>query len=143
MKFLNKLFTQVIFSEASELNLVATDMGEQQIGGISFEDEPVARLKTATGTIGSLGIFVSATAKVSVLKTSPMADNYWKRILSNAYIGGTCTLYDDTNRAYEISDVSINISEIAPMNGTEPAVEYTIQGNLWVNKDSIGEINAN
>lgn len=136
MKFINKLYTKAIFSDANELNLTAYDMGENTCS-ITFNDEVVNRLKTNVGTIGSMAIFVSVDVVVSIIKTSSAIDNYMKRIETNAYIGGTLTLYDDINRAYTIEDVSINIQNVPNMNGTEPAVEFTISGNLMVNKNAL------
>ncbi|EGV1470925.1 hypothetical protein JF110_001650 [Campylobacter jejuni] len=139
MKFLNKLYTKCIFSDAQELNVTAYDMGEGMTS-ISLEDDVVNRLKTATGTVGSLSIFVSVNVSISILKTSAAIDTYMERILNNGFIGGTLTLYDDVNRAFTIEDVSLNLNEIPSMNGTEPAVPFTLQGNLLVNKDALGII---
>ncbi|HDZ5057797.1 TPA: hypothetical protein RTG63_001660 [Campylobacter jejuni] len=137
MKFLNKLYTKCIFSDAQEMNVTAYDMGENMTS-ISLEEDVVNRLKTATGTVGSLSIFVSVSVSISILKTSPAIDVYMERILNNGFIGGTLTLYDDVNRAFTIEDVSLNLNEIPNMNGTEPAVPFTLQGNLLVNKDALG-----
>lgn len=136
MKFINKLYTKAIFSDANDLNLTAYDMGENTCS-IAFNDEVVNRLKTNTGTIGSMAIFVSVDVTISIIKTSPAIDNYMNRILRNAYVGGTLTLYDDINRAYTIEDVSVNIQSVPNMNGTEPAVEFIVSGNLQVNKDAL------
>lgn len=136
MDFLNKLYTKAIFSEASELNVTAYDLGEGMIGA-RLEASVVDRLPTATGTVGSLAIVVPVTVSVSILKTSTAFAEYSKRILSNGYIGGTMTAYSDTNTPYVIKDVSLDIQEIPNMNGTEPAVEFQIKGNLEVNSDAL------
>ena len=137
MKFLNKLYVKAIFSDAPELNVTSYDMGENMVS-IQYEDDVVSRMKTATGTMGSLNIFVSATATISIVKSSPAIDTYKKRILSNGYIGGTMTLYDDVNGEWIMEEVSLNQKGIGSVNGTEPAVEFEIQGNLLVNKDALG-----
>lgn len=136
MDFLNKLYTKAIFSEASELNVTAYDLGEGMIGA-RLEASVVDRLPTATGTVGSLAIVVPVTVSISILKTSTAFAEYSKRILSNGYIGGTMTAYSDTNTPYVIKDVSLDIQEIPNMNGTEPAVEFQIKGNLEVNSDAL------
>lgn len=136
MDFLNKLYTKAIFSEASELNVTAYDLGESMIGA-RLEASVVDRLPTATGTVGSLAIIVPVSVSISVLKTSTAFTEYSKRILSNGYIGGTMTAYSDTNTPYVIRDVSLDIQEIPNMNGTEPAVEFQIKGNLEVNSDAL------
>lgn len=140
MKFLNKLYVKAIFSDAPELNLSAYDMGENMIS-ISYEDDVVNRMKTATGSMGSLAIFVSATATVSIVKSSPAIDAYKSRILTNGFIGGTLTIYDDINGEWVLEDISLNQKEIGSVNGTEPAIEFQIQGNLLVNKESLYAFN--
>lgn len=136
MKFLNKLFGKAVFSEDSGLNITAHDLGEQMIK-ITFEDPVVNRLKTATGTVGSLSIFVPATAEIQVLKTSPIYENYLNRILDNGYIGGTLTIYDDVNVAHEMEEISLDLSELPTNGGTEPAVTFKAQGNLRVNRQAL------
>lgn len=136
MKFLNKLCVKAVFSEAPELNVTARDMGEAMVS-MSFTDDVIQRLKTATGTIGSMNIIVGVDVNISIVKTCPAIDAYMERIMSNGYIGGTLTLYDDINRQYEITDISLNVREVPSMNGTEPAVQFIVQGNLEVNKDGL------
>lgn len=136
MKFLNKLYGKAVFSGDSGLNVVATDLGEEMIK-ITFDDAVVNRLKSATGTVGSLSIFVSATAEIQVLKTSPVYENYLNRIIENGYIGGTLTVYDDINISYEMEEISLDISELPSNAGTTPAVTFKAQGNLRVNRRAI------
>lgn len=136
MKFLNKLFGKAIFSEDNGLNVTAHDLGESMIR-VSFEDPVINRLKTATGTIGSANIFVSATAEIQVLKTSPVYENYLKRIRDNGYVGGTLTIYDDVNISYELEEVSLDLSEIPENSGTQPSVTFKAQGNWRVNRKII------
>ena len=136
MKFLNKLYVKAIFSDAPELNVTAYDMGENMIR-ITYEDDVVNRIRTATGTMGSLSIFVAATATIAIVKSSPAIDEYKKRILSNGFIGGTLTLYDDINGEWTLEDVSLKQKEVGSVNGTEPAIEFEVQGNLLVNADAL------
>lgn len=136
MDFLSKLYTKIIFSEDSTLNLVPRDLGEEMITG-SISEGPVKRLPTATGTIGSLNIAVAVTLNVSILKTSPTFEKYWNRILTNGYIGGTATFYDDANNSYTISEVSLSFSDFPSANGSKPDVTFVVEGNLFVNKQAI------
>lgn len=136
MEFLSKLYTKIIFSDDSSLNLVPRDLGEEMITG-SISEGPVKRLPTATGTIGSLNLAVSVTLNVSILKTSPTFSKYWNRILNNGYIGGTATLYDDAGNSYTISEVSLSVSDFPAANGSNPAVTFLVDGNLQVNKQAI------
>lgn len=136
MEFISRLYSKLVFSEDSTLNLIARDLGENMITG-QVGKPPVERLPTATGTIGSLNIFVPVTLTVSILKTSPAFQNYWGRIMNNGYIGGTCTFYDDSNNSHTISEVSISTNNMPSSNGTEPAVEFVVEGNLEVNKQAL------
>lgn len=136
MKFLNKLFGKAVFSGDSGLNVVATDLGEEMIK-ITFDEPVVNRLKTATGTVGSLSIFIPATAEIQVLKTSPVYENYLNRVIENGYIGGTLTIYDDVNVPHEMEEISIDLSELPTNAGTTPHVVFKAQGNLRVNRKAI------
>lgn len=136
MDFLNKLYTKAIFSDAEELNVDAYDLGEDMISG-TLDEPPVARINVACGTIGSLAVYVPCSVNINILKTSPSISEYYERLLSNGYIGGTLTLYDDTNQAFTIKDVSLVLNEIPSANGTNAAVTFVLQGNLAVNKDSL------
>lgn len=136
MEFISRLYSKLVFSEDSTLNLVARDLGENMITG-QVGKAPVERLPTATGTIGSLNIFVPVTLTVSILKTSPAFQNYWGRIMSNGYVGGTCTFYDDANNSHTISEVSISTNNMPSSNGQEPALDFVVEGNLEVNKQAL------
>lgn len=136
MDFLNRLFVKCIYSEAPVLNLTPYDMGEDMISA-SLDDEVVTRLKTAVGTIGSLAVVVGVTIEISVLKTSPAFQEYVKRILENAYVGGTLTIYDDVNTPYVVSDISLDVTSIPNMNGQNAAVVFKIQGNMQVNRNAL------
>ena len=133
MQFLSKLKTKAVFTAAPELNITAYDMGEEMISA-TIEDEVVNRLPTATGTIGSLAIFVPVTVSISILKTSNVISDYLNRILENGYIGGTLTIYSDVNTPYSITDVSLGLKDIGQLNGTQPALTFEVKGNLEVNK---------
>lgn len=136
MDFLNKLYTKAVFTNAPELNVTAYDMGENMISA-TLEDEVVNRLRTAVGTVGSMAIFVPVTVSIDILKTSTAIDEYASRILSNAFIGGDLTVYNDVNSPYTIKDVSISLKELGAMNGTQPSVTFEVKGNLEVNKDAL------
>lgn len=136
MQFLNKLYTKAIFTDAPELNVGAYDLGENMIN-IQIDEDFVNRLPTATGTVGSLAIIVPVTVNIDILKTSSAVGEWSDRVLSNAYIGGTLTVYNDVNSPYSIKDVSINIKSMGNLNGTEPAVQFEVKGNLEVNKDAL------
>lgn len=136
MKFLNKIYTKAIFSEDATLNVVAKDMGEAQIS-LALEDSVVKRLGTATGTVGSLSIFVAAQVTISILKTSPVTDLFLSRAQKNGYIGGSLTIYDDTNRPWTLTDVSLNTAQFPDANGSDPAISIVLDGNCQVNTEAL------
>lgn len=136
MEFLNKLYNKVIFSDAPNLNVTAYDMGAGQCK-VSLQKPGVARLETATGTVGSLEIFVPVDMTIQIKRTSP-AYAYWlDRIMKNGYIGGSITMYDDANVSYTAIEPSIKVDEAGPFNGTEPMIEFTVQANLRVNTQAL------
>lgn len=139
MNFLNKLYTKAVFSEDSNMNVVASDMGENQIT-ISLQENIVERLRTATGTVGSLNIFVPVDITIEILKTSPAYENYIKRCNENGYIGGSVTIYDDVNNEHTFSEVTITTQEFPSMNGSNPAHTFTIQANWNVNTQAIASV---
>ena len=136
MQFLNRLFNKVTFSDAPNLNITAMDMGEEQCT-ITLEAEGVDRLPVATGTIGSLRIFVPVTMALSIKKTSPILGYYRQAILENGYIGGSVTIMDDVGNEYTAVKPSIAISEMGALNGTQPAVTFNVKANLRVNSKSL------
>ena len=136
MDFLNKLYTKAVFTNAPELNVNAYDLGEDMIS-VTLDDEVVNRLPTATGTVGSLSIICGATVTISLLKTSNAIGEYQDRIFSNGYIGGTLTIYTDVNSPLSMKDVSIGFNDMGNLNGTQPAVNFIVKGNVEVNKDAL------
>lgn len=139
MDFINRLYTKIIFTEDSSLNAVAKDMGELQIQ-VSMSDDIVRRLRAATGTVGSLSIYVPVQVNLSILKTSPLYEVYQMRALKNGYIGGTMTVYDDVNKGWTISDPSIGSADFPASNGSDPQVTIRIDGNLLVNTEALAGI---
>lgn len=139
MKFVNKLYTKAVFSEDSNMNVVASDMGENQIT-ITAQENIVERLRTATGTIGSLNIFVPVEITIEILKTSPAYENYIKRCNENGYIGGNVTIYDDVNKEHTFSEVTISTQEFPSMNGSNASHTFTIQANWNVNTQAIASV---
>lgn len=136
MDFINRLYTKLIFTADSSMNVVATDMGETQMQ-VQMGEDIVRRLRAATGTVGSLSIYVPVQVNVSILKTSPLYEVYQKRALENGYIGGNLTIYDDVNTAWTITDPSIGSAEFPPANGSDPQISVRIDGNLLVNTKAL------
>lgn len=136
MDFLNKLYNKLIFSDAPNLNIGAHDMGIEQCR-VTLQKPGVARLETATGTVGSMEIIVPCDISVSIKKTSPIISYWSERIFQNGYIGGSVVLYDDVNNSYTATEPSIKIDELGALNGTEPAITFTVQANLKVNNEAL------
>ena len=139
MDFLNKLYTKAIFSADDSLNVTAYDLGEDMISA-QIAEPPVNRLATAVGTVGSLNIMCPVDVTIAVLKTSPIVSNFYNRLLTNGYVGGTLTLYDDVNQSFTLEDVSVSLNEVPNANGTQPAINFLVQGNLLVNKDALSVV---
>ena len=134
--FINRYYNKVIFSDAPNLNVGVRDMGDEQCTA-TFEDDAVKRLKAATGTVASLQMFIPAQLTLTIKKTSPVANYYGERFFANGYIGGSLTLYDDTNKSYTALDPSIRNINLGQLNGTSPTFEVIIDANLEVNKQAL------
>lgn len=132
MQILNKLLTKAIFSEATNLNVSAVDLGKDMIS-VRLRNEAVNRLEGATHTIASANLYVLVEIVINILKTSPVFNQYLLAIQQKAIVGGTITLYDDRGNSYMASDVSLNVSEFPNMNGTEASVNFSVLANFNVN----------
>lgn len=137
-EFLHKGFVKAVFSEAAELNVSAPDMGSEMIS-INIDDKPVNRIPTAVGTVASANVFVAVTATIQVLKASPADKIYTNRIKANGVIPGTMTLYDDVNKDWTLSKLSISLSGFSA-NASEAHRAYTIEGIMPVNTDLIAQL---
>lgn len=137
-EFLHKGFVKAVFSDEPALNVTAADMGSEMIS-VTFDDKPVNRIATATGTVASANVSVPVSATLQVLKASPADSIYTNRIKANGVIPGTLTLYDDVNKPWTLSKLSISISGFSA-NASEAHRAYTIEGILPVNTDLIAEL---
>lgn len=136
-EFLNKTYTKAIFSEDTTLNLTFVDLAEEAIDA-DIQDEVVSRLKVAFGDVPSLNPTISVIVNLRIKKTSPSLTNFYNRIMKNAIIGGTLTLYDDVNQSFTIENPSIDIQRIENANGTNPFVVFPCKGYIKVNRDMWG-----
>lgn len=136
--FIHKGFTKAVFSDATTLNLISSDLGENMIS-FTIDGKAVERLNTATGTVPSANMFCPATVTLSVLKTSSADVIYKKKFISNNILEGTLTLYDDSNKPWVFSSLSMSLTG-STANGTEASRDYTIEGNIEVNVDLITEL---
>lgn len=137
-EFLHKGFVKAVFSDVPALNVSAIDMGAEMIS-VTFDDKPVNRIPTAVGTVASANVFVSVSATLQVLKASPADKIYTDRIKASGVIPGTLTLYDDVNKAWTLSKLSISLAGFSA-NASEAHRAYTIEGILPVNTDLIAEL---
>lgn len=136
--FLHKGFVKAVFSDAPALNVAAPDMGTEMIT-VTIDDKPVNRIPTATGTVASANVFVSVSATIQVLKASPADKIYTDRVKSNGVIPGTVTVYDDVNKDWTLSKLSLSIASFSA-NASEAHRAYVIEGIMPVNTDLIAEL---
>ena len=136
--FLHKGFVKAVFSDVGALNVTAKDMGTEMIS-VTIDDKPVNRIPTATGTVASANVFVSASITINVLKASPADKIYAERMKSNGVIPGTLTIYDDVNKDWTFSKLSYSISGFSS-NASEAHRAYVIEGIMPVNTDLIAEL---
>lgn len=137
-EFLHKGFVKAVFSDAPALNVSAVDMGAEMIT-VTIDDKPVNRIATAVGTVASANVFVSVSATIQVLKASPADKIYTDRIKQNGVIPGTITLYDDVNKDWTLSKLSISLASFSA-NASEAHRAYVIEGIMPVNTDLIAQL---
>lgn len=137
-EFLHKGFVKAVFSDAPALNVSAVDMGAEMIT-VTIDDKPVNRIATAVGTVASANVFVSVSATIQVLKASPADKIYTDRIKQNGVIPGTITLYDDVNKDWTLSKLSISLAGFSA-NASEAHRAYVIEGIMPVNTDLIAQL---
>lgn len=136
MNILARVFNTATFSNNSDFDVSPFDLGEEQMS-VEFEDEVVRRLQCATQTVASANIYLPTTIHVPILKTSPLYKRYLDAMTNNAIVGGQCTLKDDAGFQYVIEQVSLSFKDLPAMNGSNPAVTFTIKGNFYTNQNLI------
>lgn len=139
-EFLHKGFVKAVFSDVPELNVIPQDMGQSMITVNSFSPS-VTRLPTATGTVASAEIFVEVDITVSILKASPADSIYTQRFIQNGVIPGSVTLYDDVNKAWNFTKLSIAMNGFSA-NAGEASRDYTLTGIFPVNTQLIAQLGS-
>jgi hypothetical protein len=136
--FIHKGFVKAVFSNVTALNIIPTDLGEDMIQ-ITVDEESVTRLPTATGTVASGNMFVPVTITLPILKTSGADLLYKKKWMSNGVISGSVDIYDDVNKAWTVTSLSMSLGQFNA-NGKEAFRIYTIKGNMEVNTNLMVEL---
>ena len=123
-KFLAKGKVSLQFPNASELNLLASDMGE---GGLSvdYDGETVERLAVMFGFVGVANIARGATITVEVNKTIPIANIWRARGIQNSIVIGGVNLVNDVGDVFFFTQVSISLSG-HQANGTQASYSFTV-----------------
>lgn len=136
--FIHKGFSKGVYSDAASLNFIVSDLGDD-MASITVDRESVERLDTAVGTVASANLFVPVTVTIAILKTSPLDLIYKDQMTSNSVLDGTLSLYDDSNKAWTISALSMSLEGFSA-NGKEAFRNYIIKGNMEVNVNTIAEL---
>ena len=135
--YLNKSWTSLVFSDATELNVNAYDLAKATIE-LNPTSEANNRIDTATGQVVSLNFFVAYDLKVTLDKTKP-AYKIWSGMIENGIsrISGTCTFTDDTRTEYTLRDLSISRGKVSG-SGEEAGVEFTLKCVMYCNQGDVG-----
>lgn len=137
--FIHKGWTQLVFSDESDLNLVASDMGEAMVS-IAPDGEASTRVNTATGNIPSAMLTQPYTITIAIAKTSASDSLYRQKVVSNSILEGTLTIYDDSNKSFVYTSLSLSGGDTENYNGTEAHRIYIIKCLRTVNEDLIAEL---
>ena len=146
---LNRLRGTVKFPFATQLDLVAEDLGTEGIR-LAFDNVATDLLPTMAGMVSSPRPYQEATLTVSVVKTMAKGNNY-KQQFELTTLVGRVIVFPDVATGLDIEDnVSAPISPFQLENmaleniremsfaGNEPTLVITLKGYYQVNQDFFG-----
>ncbi len=124
-QFLAKEKITVIFPNASELNLIASDLGEDGVSG-EPEGPSVTRLPVMFGNVGVAEIARGFKLTIQINKTLPIAQTWITRSLENSIVTGGVIFTDDVGSEFSFTQVSISHSGITG-NGKQATYDFEVE----------------
>ena len=130
---LNRIRCSIVFANFPGLQITASYMGKS-MASVTFNDNFVDQIKTATGTVISPEPYVMTSVAVNLLRTTPLGAA-WLAQLKDTGSLGPATIYSDTNAFPDIDLVNVTVSGFNPAayDGTDPAIHLGLQGVFYVN----------
>jgi hypothetical protein len=130
---LNKVMASVIFTNNSDLNVTASNLGKAGVT-LSFQGNMAELIPTMTGTVTSPEPFVQGELTINVLKTQAVSEVYKEAWESNTVIGDIVINPDvSTLSSFQLVNCAIMTVQELNFAGTEPVMQVRIQGSYEVN----------
>jgi hypothetical protein len=130
---LNKVMASVIFTDNSDLNVTASNLGKAGVT-LSFQGNMAELIPTMTGTVTSPEPFVQAELTINVLKTQGVSEVYKEAWEGNAVIGDIVVNPDvSTLSSFQLVNCAIMTVQELNFAGADPVMQVRIQGSYEVN----------
>lgn len=132
---LNRVRASVVVPAFSALNIISSYMTDRFVS-ISFDEDFVGQIQTATGIVNSPEPYVMASVTTQVLRTLPIAGSYISQAQSNAILG-TVVIHSDSTSfpAIRIRNASLLRPQPGEYSGKSGALDITLRGVYEVNND--------
>jgi hypothetical protein len=116
-----------------ELNVIAANMGKKMIT-LTFSGSASITIDTATGVVQSPQPYLKVMAKIPLLKSQSLSDQWKRRMESNALLGDCSTVPDATTLSdYQLSNCAIESVDALDFSGTNADYSVTVSGIYYIN----------
>lgn len=136
---LNGSRASLVFTDEGKAvyNVTYKDLGEE---GISITaPEASTYLKGFSSGVTGLVFVGEATITITLLKTLTLCKQYQAAYRLDTVLGsGTVYVESSTMENYDLDNVSIKSVDNIMLNGTQPAVQFTLVGGLKMNQQYLG-----
>lgn len=128
----------ITFSDASNLNIVPSDLDKQMIS-VTYDESPVNNVKAPLAVVKVLRFIQIVDITINLLKTSVRFSEYSTQIYQDASIGGTATITLDNGASFVVKDLSIDRGEYG-MGDDNISSTFILRGSTDVNIASIAGV---
>ena len=130
---LNRILAHLTVTSFPNLNVTSSYMGKDQLT-LTFDEDSIAYIKTATGVVNSPEPYVLAKVEFSLLRSQSLSNTWIQQLQSQCVLGSIGIFPDSTVMdSFQLTDTSIMRITPGPFNGSDPGVKITLQGTFQVN----------
>jgi hypothetical protein len=131
--YLNRILTSVYVTDHPQLNVTASFMSKA-LSQLTFDDDSVDQIGTATGLVNSPKPYIMAQLVVNILRSQVLPALYYTQMQLLAPIG-TVTVYTDSTNLPPFVMQNCSILHVDPgaFDGTDPTTKVTIKGIYLTN----------
>lgn len=135
---INLTNASITFSDASNLNIVPSDLDKSMLS-VSYDEDPVNSVKAPLAVVKVLRFLQIADITINLLKTSVRFAEYSTQIYQDASLGGTATITLDNGASFVVKDLSIARGEYG-MGDDVISSTFILRGSVDVNIASIAGV---